>query len=81
MENETDEFVPMQIAAEKSGYSYSMIRMLRRRKLIAVHDWFGKPTVKLQDVLDYKHKQEALGKAKFVPMNYRPETIDVTPAE
>jgi len=67
-------FVPITVAAQRAGYSYSMVQKMVKRGILAPRDFYGRALVRLQDVLDYRQQQSALGPAKHTPHRYRAET-------
>ena len=82
-EEPMDGLVPIAVAAERAGYSYSMVQKMVKRGILASSDFFGRPLVNLQEVLDYRRRMHELGTAKHTPRRYRhkPEPIADSPAE
>ena len=77
-----DEYVPYGIAAERANYEYSMIQKLAKRGRVRTQKFYTRTLVNLQDVLDYKHRMQALGAAKHNLRYPRlQEPTDAAPAE
>lgn len=79
-----DEFVPISVAAEQSGMTYAAVYQMYRRKRVKTQQKYGRPYIRLNDVVAHKRLMDIIGTAKHAP-NWRAqlaaqETADAQPA-
>ena len=61
----TDDFVPVVVAADLSGYTPAWVRRLALRNVIRARESYGRPLVSVSDLCAYKARTASLGAGKF----------------